>query len=195
MQLKTNKTKIIAIMQPTYLPWMGYFDLMDQCDIFVFLDSVQFNRRSWQQRNQIRTIHGKQMLTVPVLSKGMRNQLIKDVKIDQSQDFAKKHIRAIQSAYSKTMFYKNYAGDLASILEENHEFLCALNINIICWLSKALGISREMMCSSYMKTSGSKASLLLSICQSLGATHYLSAAGSKEYIENDNVFLELCSLN
>src|SRR3990167_8474438 len=85
----------IAIMQPTYLPWMGYFDLMDQCDVFVLLDSVQFERRSWQQRNRIKTPQGELWLTVPVLSKGRREQKICQVEIDRSRDFQQKHIRTI----------------------------------------------------------------------------------------------------
>ena len=72
----------VAIMQPTFLPWSGYFGLMQSVDMFVFLDSVQFDRRSWQQRNRIKTSSGPKWLTVPVRSKGKRSQLISDVKID-----------------------------------------------------------------------------------------------------------------
>ena len=82
----------IAIMQPTYLPWLGYFDLIDRSDILVFLDSVQFDKRSWQQRNRIKTPNGELMLTVPVLTKGKFDQKICDVMIDQSQNFEKKHL-------------------------------------------------------------------------------------------------------
>ena len=66
----------VAIMQPTYLPWSGYFGLLTSVDIFIFLDSVQFERRSWQQRNQIKIANGSQWLTVPVISKGNRDQKI-----------------------------------------------------------------------------------------------------------------------
>ena len=83
--------KTIAIMQPTYLPWLGYFDLINRSDVFVFLDSVQFDKRSWQQRNRIKTPNGELMLTVPVLTKGRSDQKICDVMIDPSQKFNKKH--------------------------------------------------------------------------------------------------------
>ena len=73
-----------AIMQPTYLSWLGYFNLVDRSDVFVFLDSVQFDKRSWQQRNRIKTSTGELMLTVPVLTKGRFDQNICDVKIDKS---------------------------------------------------------------------------------------------------------------
>ena len=75
----------VAIMQPTYLPWSGYFGLMQSVDVFVLLDSVQFARRSWQQRNQIKTANGAQWLTVPVQSKGKRDQLICEVELDKNR--------------------------------------------------------------------------------------------------------------
>jgi len=80
---------IVSIMQPTYLPWIGYFDLISKSDIFVFLDDVQFSRRSWQQRNRI-LLDGKEtMLTIPIQNKGKREQLIKDVLVNYSFLFYK----------------------------------------------------------------------------------------------------------
>ena len=81
--IQPNKLdKSIAIMQPTYLPWLGYFAMIDQVDVFIIFDSVQFSKRSWQQRNQIKTASGPMWLTVPVASKGKRGQLINEVEID-----------------------------------------------------------------------------------------------------------------
>ena len=77
----------VAIMQPTYLPWSGYFGLISHVDLFILLDTVQFAKRSWQQRNYIKTKQGPQLLTVPVFSKGKRDQLIKDTLIDTSRKF------------------------------------------------------------------------------------------------------------
>src|SRR3546814_16966306 len=77
----------IAIMQPTYLPWIGYFGMIDRADIFVFLDSVQFARRSWQPRNRTKTANGPLMLTVPVHKKGARDQTIAEVRIDAQAQF------------------------------------------------------------------------------------------------------------
>jgi len=79
---------VVAIMQPTYLPWLGYFGLMDRVDTFVYLDSVQFARRSWQQRNRIKSERGEVMLTVPVAKKGLRDQKIADVEILYGPDFS-----------------------------------------------------------------------------------------------------------
>ena len=90
-------------MQPTYLPWIGYFDLIDRVDCFVFLDSVQFDRRSWQQRNRVLTTQGPRWVTVPVKSKGRRDQRICDVEIDQSSEFGRKHLETLRHAYHRAL--------------------------------------------------------------------------------------------
>src|SRR3546814_6184157 len=95
----------IAIMQPTYLPWIGYFGMIDRADIFVFLDSVQFARRSWQQRNRIKTANGPLMLTVPVHKKGARDQTIAEVRIDEQAQFPLTQMRAIEHALQKAPYF------------------------------------------------------------------------------------------
>ena len=106
----------VAIMQPTYLPWCGYFALMDRVDEFVLLDTVPFNKRSWQQRNRIKTGRGEIWLTVPVLSKGLRGQIISEVKIDTSRDALSAHRTSIEHAYGKAPFFSDYADTLFKIL-------------------------------------------------------------------------------
>ena len=105
----------VAISQPTYLPWIGYFDLIDQVDRFVFLDTVQFEKRSWQQRNRIRTAEGLLFLTVPVIVKGRFEQKIKDVEIE-SPFFVRKHLRTIESNYRRAPFFGQYFEELAGLL-------------------------------------------------------------------------------
>src|SRR5216684_6490113 len=105
----------VAISQPTYLPWLGYFDLMDQVDVFVLLDDVQFEKQSWQQRNRIKTPVGLQWLTVPVIFKGRFGQLIKDVEI-RDPDFWRNHFRAIELNYRRSPFFDHYAEELRSCL-------------------------------------------------------------------------------
>ncbi len=182
--------KTAVIMQPTYLPWLGYFDLMDQGDVFVFLDSVQFAKRSWQQRNRIKTVAGELMLTVPVLTKGKREQRINEAKIDQSQQFQEKHIRTISSNYSKAANYKSNYEEFASLIRQNNDSLAELNIKLICWLKEKLNIRTEILRSSDLNVEGEKAHLLVNICNAVGADAYLSAAGSKVYIDEDNPFPE-----
>lgn len=175
-------------MQPTYLPWIGYFDLIDQADIFVFLDSVQFNRRSWQQRNRVKGHDQVLWLTVPVLSKGRRDQRILAVEIDQSAGFPEKHLRTISYLYEKAPFFDNHFGQLSAILRKAHHRLADLNIEVIRWLCSELGITTDLMTSSSLAVDGTKVDLLVSICQTLGAQRYISAEGSRGYIEENNLF-------
>ena len=91
----------VAIMQPTYLPWLGYFALMDRVDTFVYLDSVQFARRSWQQRNRIRSADGEVMLTIPVAKKGLRDQKIAEVEILYSSEFPRRHVDILSANYRR----------------------------------------------------------------------------------------------
>ena len=178
----------VAIMQPTYLPWIGYFDMIDRADRFVFLDSVQFSRRSWQQRNRIKTANGVQMLTVPVLKKGARDQTIAEAQVNTATRFAEKHRRTIERALGKAPYFKDYAGPLFAILESGHERVAELNIDLIHWLSDAFGIAGDFARSSEIAVAGSKADLLAALCSALDGDVYLSAPGSANYIEESGAF-------
>ncbi|MCK5082503.1 MAG: WbqC family protein [Candidatus Omnitrophica bacterium] len=181
---------IAAIMQPTYLPWLGYFDLMDQSDVFVFLDSVQFDKRSWQQRNRIKCPNGEQMLTVPVLTKGLFRQKIFEARIDPDSNFADSHIRSIQLNYAKAKYFPQYFGQLEAILKKRQTLLVDLNMDLISWFKEVLGIKAQTIRSSSLNILGKKADLLANICKELNIEHYLSPAGSGGYIGEDNVFDE-----
>ena len=133
--------KKIAIMQPTYLPWSGYFGLMHYVDIFVLLDSVQFERRSWQQRNKIQTDTGERFLTIPVIKKGRRDQLINEVIVDNTQEFKKKHIGLIKQFYSKAPFFKDNFEKIFNLNLYNSEFLHEITINSILSIRDLLRIN------------------------------------------------------
>ncbi len=180
--------KSIGIMQPTYLPWLGYFAMMAEVDTFVFLDSVQFERRSWQQRNRIKGPAGAQTLTIPVRSKGLREQLIQEVKIEETADFRRKHVKAIQCAYSKARYYHQYKDAIFHSIETCGDSLCELNIQLIMHLKELLGIHVPCFRSSETPAIGTKADLLVSICEHFGAKRYLSPVGSKVYIDQTTVF-------
>lgn len=183
---RCNKT--ISIMQPTYLPWMGYFDLMDQVNIFVLLDSVQFEKRSWQQRNKIKSPKGELLLTVPVLTKGKFDQKINQVKINKSKHFPKDHLKAIGYNYNKAKYFKKIYPELEKILNKSFNLLVDLNIELIVWLKNLLGIKTKIKKSSLLKTRGRKADLLINICKLLNANTYLSPIGSKAYLKDGQIF-------
>jgi hypothetical protein len=175
-----------AIMQPTYLPWSGYFGLIEYVDEFVLLDTVQFAKRSWQQRNQIKAANGPMWLTVPVISKGLQNQKICDVKIDTARDFPNSHIRSIELNFSKAPYFNEYAPSLIKLLETGYDKLSTLTLELITWLCQSLEITTPLILASQLDAEGARAELLASICQKIRASTYMSPPGSKIYLDDSN---------
>ncbi len=178
--------KRVVIMQPTYLPWMGYFDLMDQADCFVILDTVQFARQSWQQRNRIKAANGAQWLTVPIVREFP--QRIDRVEINNTTAWAMTHWRSIEQNYRRAQNWNQYAGALQELFAQHWEHLADLNITFIQWLREQFGILTPLVHASELVLNGQRESLLLNLCQQLGATVYLSPLGSAIYLQDDSAF-------
>jgi hypothetical protein len=171
----------IAIAQPTFLPWLGYFDLIDQVDCFVLLDNVQFEKQSWQQRNRIKGPSGLQWLTVPVVFRGRLGQRILDVEI-REPEFWKTHLRAIELSHRRTPHFDKYFPELAKILEEHGGLLAELNCAVIGWICISLGLDTKRVRSSELNETGKRSELLVNLCRRLHADSYLSPIGSAEYL-------------
>lgn len=176
----------VAICQPTYLPWLGYFDLIDQVDVFVLLDTVQFERQSWQQRNRIKTPTGLQWLTVPVVFRGRLDQRICDVEI-RNCDFSRAHVRALELNYSRAPYFLKLSHELFSILKESKpgSKLLDLNVRLLHLLVSTLGIRTPLILASSLNEEGKRTELLANLCQHLGAVEYVSPLGSAEYLLGD----------
>ena len=172
----------VAINQPTYLPWIGYFDLIDQVDLFVIFDSVQFEKQSWQQRNRIKTPTGLQWLTVPVRFRGRFGQLIKDVEI-REPGFWRNHVRAIELAYRRAPYFDRYFDSFRELLQGRSDGLLAdLNFDLISWFMKMMEVRTPLVKSSTLAQSGKRTELLANLCKSVSATEYVSPLGSAEYL-------------
>lgn len=173
-------------MQPMYLPWLGYFDLIDQSDVFVFLDTVQFQKQSWQQRNKIRTPKGLEWITVPVLIQERFGQLIKDVEIFPGK-FPEKHIKQVKQNYSRAPYFNSYYDEFAELLRSmsGNVSLCDINIQLIQWLCRKLAMPTRFIRASELGVGGQKTELLINILKAIGATRYLSPLGSISYLKND----------
>lgn len=181
----------IAIMQPTYLPWTGYFALVDQVDYFVLLDDVQFSRQSWQQRNRVNTYDGPKWLTVPVLKKGRGRQLINEVEINNNDYWERKHLTLIKNNYSKAPWLPLYDSWLEMIYQQPWTSLYELNATLIKEIAAKLGLEKPFVQASSLGAAGKKTSRLIDICKLLEATEYLSPIGSFEYIDvEENPFPE-----
>ncbi len=184
----SQKNSKIAIMQPTFIPWIGYFALINHVDLFVFLDHVQFDKRSWQQRNKIKTPEGLKWLTVPVLSKGKFSQPIIDVNIDPSSSFAEKATKALTSNYCKAKFFDKYSQDIFKIIQRNDSKLAELNITLIQYINDVWSIKTPIYRSSNLNIKGTKDELLFNICKVLKGDIYISPLGAHSYLDNSNFF-------
>jgi hypothetical protein len=174
----------IAISQPTFLPWQGYFALINYVDEFIFLDNVQFQKRSWQQRNKIKFINNKElMLTVPVITKNRFNQKINEVIIDQESNYINKHLKTINLAYKKTKYFDLYYEKISSIYNRNFKNLIELNLQFINFFLKELNIKTAVSYSSNLDLSVTKQFLIDSICKIKGCNIYVSTKGSSDYLD------------
>ncbi len=176
-----------AIMQPTYLPWVGYFNLISQVDIFVFLDDVQFERRSWQSRNRILLDGQEHWLTVPVHSE-RQSQRLDTIQIDFTQRWQRKHLLGLEQAYRKTPYFKEIKMILEYLGQANGVTLANLNINIIQMISQMLNLDTKLLSASALNLPDSRSQHLLNICEKLECREYLSPLGSQDYLVEDGVF-------
>jgi len=173
----------IAIMQPTYLPWLGYFELMENCDIFVYLDDVQYVKKTFHSRNKIKTKVGELLLTVPVLSKGNFFQLLSHTRINNTVNWRKKHFNSIKINYCKAPYYNKYIDGLRRVYAKEYSYLVELNVNLIEWMMKKIGIKTETMRSSQLEIDGAKDNRIVNICKILKANILYDTFGAKKVLD------------
>jgi hypothetical protein len=178
---------IAAIIQPSYIPWRGYFEQIRRADIFVFYDDVQYDKNGWRNRNQIKTHQGKIWLTIPVHSQGVTEGIpIKDVRIDWTKHWSEKHLKALKNSYSKAPFFHRYLPLLNNFYERRDEFLVDLTVDYTNALAKEIGITKTKFFRSSELTAitGTKTDRLIQILQQIGADYYISGPSAKTYIDN-----------
>jgi hypothetical protein len=176
---------ICAIMQPTFMPWTGYFNLIASVDGFVFLDDVPYQKRSWQVRNRICLNGAEHLLTVPV-QKCSRGTLVKDVQLSTDASWFEKHINLLSSAYKKAPHGRDLLSFIDTTYSDNNiESLSDFNIKIIKQLCGLFKISTKLHIASEMSCPDHRSEHLNNICLALGAENYLSPIGSKEYLLED----------
>ena len=176
----------VVILQPSYIPWRGYFDQIRRADLFIFYDDVQYDKHGWRNRNQIKTSQGKQWLTIPVHSKGAtEGMLIKDIRIDWSKTWSSNHLKALTFAYQKAPYFKDYLPLLQTFYDRRDECLADFTIETSILLSRELGIaSTQFLRSSAIPGMiGVKTDRLIQLLKHVGATHYISGPAAREYLE------------
>lgn len=175
----------LAIHQPGYLPWLGFFDEMRRVDVFVYYDDVAFDKNGWRNRNRIKGPYGEHWLTVPVRHSGRHGQLIRDVVIDGRGNWARDHVETIRQFYAKAPYLDDYLPGLEEMLHRPWELLIDLNLAVTGLMCGWLGLTTKVCLSSETGIEGGKSERLLNICRHFQADTYLSANASKSYLQQD----------
>jgi hypothetical protein len=179
---------IAVILQPSYIPWRGYFDQIRRADLFIFYDDVQYDKHGWRNRNLIKTAQGKQWLTIPVHSKGVTAGIpIDQIKIDWSKPWAENHLKALTFAYAKAPHFRAYLPWLENVYARRDERLVDLTIDTTMEIARKLGMihTRFMRSSEMEGIDGQKTDRLIQILQRVGATHYINGPSARDYIDRD----------
>lgn len=174
---------IISIHQPAYLPWLGYVERIKQSDLFVFLDSVQFEKNSFTNRNLIKGANGPHWLTIPIKTKGHLNKHLLEIEIASDTEWRRKHLSSIKTSYSKCIGFDEKYQKLSHLYNNNEVHLADLCFNHLLFWLEELNIKTKIIRSSSMNISSKKSDLILDICHNVGATTYLSGPMGKKYLE------------
>ncbi len=175
---------VIGILQPGYLPWLGFFEQLYRSDVFVIYDDVHYDKEGWRNRNRIKTANGIQWLTVPVLLKFSQKPLITDVSINNKTNWRKKHLAAIRQNYSKAHHFKEYIGVFEETYGRDWEYLIDIDMHFINILAECLGLShKKIVRSSTLGVQGTRIERLIRICEIFGADVFYEGASGKKYID------------
>lgn len=191
----------VAIHQPQYLPWLGYFDKLDSADVFIFLDTVQFKKHEWQNRNRIRVKDGWQWLTVPIIDRFPER--IDCVEVNGATDWQRKHCQALRLHYGRAPFWEPLGPELTALLERPWSRIAELNVAVADLLCRHLGIrTTRVLASSLPACAGAclpsqgrdrqgadrsvredPTDRLIDLCRAVGGTAYLTGQSGPAYMD------------
>jgi hypothetical protein len=175
--------KKVAIVQSSYIPWKGYFDLIHAVDEFILLDSVQFTRRDWRNRNLIKSARGLRWLTIPVASKGKYLQRIDQTRVAGS-GWARSHWAAIAQSYRDARYFRAYAGRIEALYATMKEPLISrINHAFLVELCDLLGIRTRIRRDTDYHLREGRTERLVALCRAAGADAYLSGPSARAYLD------------
>jgi hypothetical protein len=176
----------LVILQPGYLPWLGFFDQMRRSDVFVYYDDVQFDKHGWRNRNRVKAPDGAPYwLTVPVLHSGRNWPAILEVEIDNRTPWARKHVGTLRQFYGKAPHLDRYLPALEELLERRWTLLVDLDLAVTGLMCGWLGLARPTFRASALGVAGKQSERLLALCQHVGARRYLSGDAAKDYLDTE----------
>lgn len=173
---------VVSILQSNYIPWKGYFDIIDKSDCFVIYDEVQYTKNDWRNRNKIKTNQGVKWLTIPVSVKSS-SQRISETEV-ANQIWRKKHWSTIKENYGRQVGFEMFGSVFEEFyLKGSESFLSEINRSLISLISNILKFDTNILDSTMFPSSGCKTSRLVQICKQLNATTYLSGPSARNYID------------
>lgn len=176
---------ILTAHQPVYLPWLGLFHKIAISDAFCYFDGVQYLKKDWNNRNKIKTQNSELWLTVPVLTTRHREKTIKEIEINNSIDWPKKHWKSIYLNYKKAPFFSKYSDFFEDVYKREWHYLTNLNEYLLKWFLKELGIKVKYYKASELNLEGYKSDLVLDMSEKLGADLYIFGTLGKDYAEKE----------
>lgn len=181
--------KTVAIVQSCYIPWKGYFDLIERADEFIFYDDRQYTKNDWRNRNRIKTPEGAQWLTIPISQSGRHGQRIDEATASDLR-WPAKHWKAIAQNYSRAPAFDEYADLFEQLYASiNDPHLTVINGTFLRAICKVLGIPTTFSHSSDYPAEGKRSERVLSLCRAAGATRYLSGPRARGYLD-ESLFRE-----
>lgn len=174
---------IMSAHQPAYLPWLGYFDKIKRSDVFIFLDTVQYEKNSFTNRNKIKTGNGTIWLSIPVIKTDHFDKIMSEMPIDTKSHWQRKHLNSIQMSYSKAENYKDLFPKLQELYSKDYSNLVdATWDHLMFWLD-LLGIHTRIIKSSELDVHSKKSDFVLDLCKAVKADYYISGALGRDYME------------
>ena len=177
---------ILSAHQPAYLPWLGYFDKIARSDIFVYLDTVQFEKNSFINRNLIKTSQGPIWLSIPVKLKGHMDSTMLETEIDEARGWRLKHIKSVQASYCKAKHFRECFPKLEELINYPESSLADYCFNGLVFWCKELEINTTIVRSSSLPQFGKKSDLVLDLCKHFDVDHYLSGAFGRGYLKESD---------
>lgn len=181
--VKSLSKGVVTIHQPDFIPWLGFFDRMARSDHFIVLDDVQFIRRGWHNRDKIKTPNGAAWLAVPVKQRGKYHQLIKDVEVDNDQNWRKKHLHALKMAYSRAKNFAPCFDRIQEIYSGKQRFMIDINMELLRYMASEFGITTKVSFSSHIEVEDSASLKLVNLMKAVKGTVYLTGTGAKDYLD------------
>lgn len=174
---------IVSIHQPNFIPWVGYFSKINQSNIFVILDNVQFEKNGFTNRNKIKNSQNTIWLTIPVNLSNYLSTKIKDIRIANIRNWKEKNLSTVKMNYAKAPFFNEIFELYENILNKDFQYLIDLNVELILTIINYLNIEINVKYASNISNNLNSTELLLDICKKSNATEYLIGAGGNKYMD------------